>query len=48
MSRQQDLEVFVQVVKRGSFAKAADELQLNPSAVSRRISHLEERLGCNC
>jgi DNA-binding transcriptional LysR family regulator len=45
MSRQQDLEVFVQVVKNGSFAKAADELQLNPSAVSRRISHLEERLG---
>jgi len=45
MSRQQDLEVFVQVVKRGSFAKAADELQLNPSAVSRRISNLEERLG---
>lgn len=45
MSRQQDLEVFVLVVKNGSFAKAADELQLNPSAVSRRISHLEERLG---
>jgi DNA-binding transcriptional LysR family regulator len=45
MSRQQDLEVFVQVVKSGSFAKAADELQLNPSAVSRRISHLEQRLG---
>lgn len=45
MSHQQDLDVFVQVVKSGSFAKAADELQLNPSAVSRRISHLEQRLG---
>ena len=45
MSRQQDLEVFVQVVKSGSFAKAAEELQLNPSVVSRRISHLEKRLG---
>jgi DNA-binding transcriptional LysR family regulator len=45
MSRQQDLDVFVQVIKSGSFAKAAEQLQLNPSAVSRRISHLEQRLG---
>jgi DNA-binding transcriptional LysR family regulator len=45
MSHQQDMEVFVQVVKSGSFAQAAAELELNPSAVSRRISNLEERLG---
>lgn len=45
MSRLQDLEVFVQVVKSGNFAKAATELQLNPSAISRRISNLEEHLG---
>ncbi|MBE9125016.1 MULTISPECIES: LysR family transcriptional regulator [unclassified Coleofasciculus] len=45
MSRQEDLEVFVKVVQSGSLAKAAEELQLNPSAVSRRISHLEKRLG---
>jgi DNA-binding transcriptional LysR family regulator len=45
MSRLQDLEVFVQVVKSGNFAKAAIELQLNPSAVSRRIGNLEAYLG---
>lgn len=45
MSRLQDLEVFVQVVKSGNFARAATELQLNPSAISRRISHLEDHLG---
>lgn len=45
MSRQQDIEVFVQVVNSGSFAKAAEALELNPSAVSRRISQLERRLG---
>ena len=45
MNRLQDLEVFVQVVKSGNFAKAAAELQLNPSAISRRISHLEDHLG---
>lgn len=45
MSRLQDLEVFIQVVKSGNFAKAAAELQLNPSAISRRIGNLEEHLG---
>jgi DNA-binding transcriptional LysR family regulator len=45
MSRLQDLEVFVQVVKSGNFAKAAIELQLNPSAVSRRVGNLEDQLG---
>jgi len=45
MSRLQDIEVFVQVVESGNFAKAAAELQLNPSTVSRRISNLEEHLG---
>ncbi|XGV94680.1 MAG: LysR family transcriptional regulator [Leptolyngbya sp. BL-A-14] len=45
MSRLQDLGVFVQVVKSGNFAKAAAELQINPSAISRRISNLEAHLG---
>lgn len=45
MSRLQDIEVFVQVVKSGNFAKAAIALQLNPSAISRRIGNLEEHLG---
>jgi DNA-binding transcriptional LysR family regulator len=33
------------VVKHSSYAKAADELALSPSGVSRIISRLEERLG---
>jgi DNA-binding transcriptional LysR family regulator len=45
MSRFQDLEVFVQVVNSGNFAKAAAALEINPSAISRRISQLEEQLG---
>ncbi|MDC0833312.1 LysR family transcriptional regulator [Geitlerinema sp. CS-897] len=45
MSRSEDLEVFVAVVQTGSFAKAAKRLELNPSAVSRRVSHLEQQLG---
>ncbi|MBE9169331.1 LysR family transcriptional regulator [Pleurocapsales cyanobacterium LEGE 06147] len=45
MSRLQDLEVFVQVVNSGNFAKAAAVLEINPSAISRRISHLEDQLG---
>ncbi|MEH2039347.1 LysR family transcriptional regulator [Nostoc sp.] len=45
MSRLQDLEVFVQVVNSGNFAKAAVVLEISPSAISRRISHLEDQLG---
>jgi DNA-binding transcriptional LysR family regulator len=45
MSRLQDLEVFVQVVNSGNFAKAAVVLDINPSAISRRIGQMEDRLG---
>jgi DNA-binding transcriptional LysR family regulator len=45
MSRLQDLEVFVKVVNSGNFAKAAVALDINPSAISRRISQLEDQLG---
>ena len=45
MSRLQDLEVFVQVVNSGNFAKAAAVLDINPSAISRRIGQIEDRLG---
>ncbi|NMF63566.1 LysR family transcriptional regulator [Brasilonema octagenarum] len=45
MSRLQDLEVFVQVVNSGNFAKAAVALDINPSAISRRITQLENQLG---
>ncbi|KAM3095779.1 LysR family transcriptional regulator [Phormidesmis sp. 146-35] len=45
MSRLHDLEVFVQVVNSGNFARAAAALEINPSAISRRISQLEDQLG---
>jgi DNA-binding transcriptional LysR family regulator len=41
----QDIAAFVRVVERGSFASAAEELGLTPSALSRTITRLEDRLG---
>jgi len=40
-----DLRVFVRVMDRGSFSAAAKDLGLTPSAVSKLISRLEDRLG---
>ncbi len=40
-----ELQVLHCVVKHASYAKAAEELGLSPSGVSRIISRLEERLG---
>src|SRR5690606_21762175 len=40
-----ELRVLHCVVKHSSYAKAAEELGLSPSGVSRVISRLEERLG---
>lgn len=39
------LHTFEAAARYGSFAMAADELSLSPSAVSHRISALEEELG---
>lgn len=39
------LHTFEAAARHGSFALAADELSLSPSAVSHRISTLEEALG---
>ncbi len=39
-----DIAVFVEVVERGGFRAAAARLDLSPSAVSKRISALEQRL----
>jgi DNA-binding transcriptional LysR family regulator len=41
----QELMVFNSVAKHASYARAAEELALSPSGVSRIISRLEERLG---
>lgn len=40
-----DLLVFAQIVETGSFTRAADQLGLPKSTVSRRLTQLEERLG---
>lgn len=40
-----DVAMFVQVVRCGSFAEAARRLGLPPNTVSRRIQQLEARLG---
>ena len=40
-----DLVVFTEVARRGSFTAAGRELDLPASAVSRRVARLEERLG---
>jgi DNA-binding transcriptional LysR family regulator len=45
MDATSDLRVFVRVMDRGSFSSAARDLGLTPSAVSKLVSRLEDRLG---
>jgi DNA-binding transcriptional LysR family regulator len=45
MDRFEDLQAFVAVVEAGSFTGAAERLDTAKSAISRRVSALEERLG---
>ncbi|HSX63113.1 MAG TPA: LysR family transcriptional regulator [Pseudoxanthomonas sp.] len=40
-----DIALFVQVVRSGSFAEAARQLGVPPNTLSRRVQQLEERLG---
>jgi DNA-binding transcriptional LysR family regulator len=40
-----EMAIFQRVVERGSFAGAADDVDLSPSAVAKLISRLEARLG---
>ncbi len=42
---QSEMVVFAHVIKTGSFSAAARDLNLTPSAVSKLVSRLEERLG---
>ncbi len=43
MGQMEDLKLYVQVVEQGSISKAASNLRIAKSAVSRRINILEER-----
>lgn len=40
-----DLEIFARVVTAGNMSAAGREMGLSPAVVSKRISHLEDRLG---
>lgn len=40
-----EMQVFQRVVTRGSFAMAANDLGLSPSAISKLVARLEQRLG---
>jgi DNA-binding transcriptional LysR family regulator len=44
-NRSGEMEVFVRVVEYGGFSAAARSLRMTPSAVSKLIGRLEERLG---
>lgn len=45
MGQIEDLRLFILIVDNGSITKAADKLRIAKSAVSRRLSLLEERYG---
>lgn len=45
MGQLEDMHVFVRVVETGSITKAAEQLNLAKSAVSKRLSELENRLN---
>lgn len=45
MDRAAEMMVFAKVVEEGSFSAAARSLKLTPSAVSKQIGRLEDRLG---
>lgn len=45
INRGGEMEVFVRVVEHGNFSRTADALSLTPSAISKLISRLEDRLG---
>ncbi|MBT8078046.1 MAG: LysR family transcriptional regulator [Gammaproteobacteria bacterium] len=45
MNKFEDIQAFVAVVEAGSFTAAAERLQADKSAISRRVAALEDRLG---
>lgn len=40
------MRAYCRIVERGSFAKAADDLQVSPALLSRDLKQLEDNLGC--
>ena len=44
-SASSEMNAFVRVIERGSFAAAAADLGLTPSALSKLVSRIESRLG---
>lgn len=45
MGQLEDIQVFIRIVEAGGIGKAADQLNMAKSAVSRRLSDLESRLS---
>lgn len=45
MGQLEDMQVFIRVVEAGGIGRAAEQLGIAKSAVSRRLSELEDRLG---
>ena len=45
METANDLYLFSEIVKRGSFVAAAHQLKMTPSGVSKRLGRFEKRLG---
>jgi len=45
MLKTEEIQAFIQIVNSGTMTAAAEQLQLAKSAVSRRLSELEEQLG---
>ena len=45
MGQLEDMAMFVRIVEAGSITKAAEQLNIAKSAVSRRLKDLETRLG---
>ena len=45
MGQLEDMNVFIRVVETGGISRAADQMGIAKSAISRRLVDLETRLG---